>query len=503
MMDEKAAYVASLWGDEYHLLPHNEALGAGAAGPGKTLCLLMDPLAQILTEHQRCLEDSNVRDEHRMSWGDSVGWALHLRRTLKQLMQSIAKTHRIFPKIDPGAKWDGTYTTWTFSSGYRYQFGHCKDPNSWEDYFSNDYTHLGFDELVQFEKEQYDQLCTRVRASDPVLRHMLKVRAMSNPLMQMDAKDAFTVTDPFWVRTRFVDKWREGRKTLWRKIAMPDGSSAKISRIYLPATIDDNPDKEFARGYRITLMSAPKHIQEALLKGNWYYVPGAFFGAEWDPNVHVESPFQIPDDWPIFRSMDWGYRKPGTVGWGTLDRDDNLIVIKEVTFQDKLADEVAQLVKEVEEDRGWWDRKKNQSLLVGPADPQIWEERGDGGNTKAATFAKKGVHWFPADRSRRRGSSARLLERLRASRLAERKPGITFFRNCKRCIETIPAIPADKDDPEQPMDGGEDHWCDMTRYMCSYAERGRAGVAKMKRPKEEWEEERAPARERAGYGYGS
>src|SRR5687767_14729395 len=36
---EKAAYVPSKWGWEFHKRKENEVMGAGAAGPGKALCL--------------------------------------------------------------------------------------------------------------------------------------------------------------------------------------------------------------------------------------------------------------------------------------------------------------------------------------------------------------------------------------------------------------------------------------------------------------------------------
>jgi hypothetical protein len=131
---EQLGYVPSPWGAIYHNLWHNEVLGAGAAGPGKTTVLLHEPDAQIHTEHERCVNREHPFRHDRM--GDSVGWALHLRRTTKMLEQTIQKFLRLYPRIDPGMKWDVQKTTATFSSGYRYQFGHCKDPYDYENYMS-------------------------------------------------------------------------------------------------------------------------------------------------------------------------------------------------------------------------------------------------------------------------------------------------------------------------------------------------------------------------------
>lgn len=488
----KPAYVPSRWQSIFHQTPYDEVLGAGAAGPGKTLCLLMDPLEQIFIEHERC---RNPEHKFHQAWGDSTGWALHLRRTLKQLLQSIQRTHRIFPKIDPDAKYDTQNHMWIFSSGYRYQFGHCKDKNSWEDYFSNEYTHLGFDELVQFYQEQYDQLYTRVRSSDPILSMMLKRRAMSNPLMDMDPGDSFHVENPHWVRDYFI-KWCKTGNTIKKfKIVHPDGEIEYRRRLYLPASINDNPDPNFARQYRGTLLTRPKHIQEALLKGNWYFVPNAFFGEEWDEQIHTCNPFRVPRDWPVFRAMDWGHKKFGCIGWFTLDEEDSLLMIKEFSFRGMVANEVAARVREIEEDAGWWNGEQG-SRLVGVADPQIWEERGTGDDTIATKFHRAGIRWIAADRSNRRGSSGLLLERLHDHAEHTKLPGIRFFRTCKRSIDTIPVIPADPNDSEQPLDGGEDHWCDMVRYACSLAARGRKGIPKMAPIKEEWEIQEEIARSR-------
>jgi hypothetical protein len=501
-----AAYVPSLWGSLYQSLGQDEVLGAGAAGPGKTMCLLMEPLPQIFVEHQRCADPGyvppNCDRPHPIDWGDSAGWALHLRRTLKQLVQSMSKARRMFPKIDPGVQWSEKDTTFTFSSGYKYQFGHCKDADSWEDYFSNDFTIICFDELVQFEEHQYTLIRSRCRASDPVLSKMLKVRSMSNPLIQMDSDDVFVVSNPYWVRDRFVEPAPSGKHEIEEFIKRDDGSTVRKTRLYLPATVDDNPNKQFAADYKATLASLPGHMQEALLKGNWYYVPGAYFGAEWNEALHTEQPFKIPQDWPVCRSMDWGFKNPGCILWGTLDDDENLLVIRELTFQNKTVDEVALMVREIETLSGWWHGEK--SRLTGPADPQLWEERGDMGVSKAQSFARKGIPWIPGDRGNRRGSAQRMLARLRNHDHGTTRPGLVFFKNCVKCIRTIPAIPADPHDAEMPMDGGPDHHCDATRYMCSYVSRGRRGVPKMRRIADPWDDDdRKLPQAGSGYdGYG-
>jgi phage terminase large subunit len=500
---QKAGYVPSAWGQVFHSLTHHEALGAGAAGPGKTEVLLNDPLAQIHVEHQRCVDRSHPFRHSRM--GDSTGWAIHLRRTTKMLEQSVQRFLRVYPRIDPGMSWMESKLTATFSSGFRYQFGHCKDPHDYENFMSYEFTYCAFDELTQFEEEQYDQISTRVRSTDPVLSEMLKVRSMSNPLMRRgEIGDNFSISNPNWVRDRFVRPAPEGRVTLKRKIVHPDGEVEYRTCIYLPATIDDNPNKEFVKQYRARLLAAKPHIRQALLYGDWFVTPDSFYADEWNPTIHVCKPFTIPSDWRVFRSMDWGYKKPGCVLWFAMDPDDTLYVIRQMMFIGKTDAEIAKAIYLVEDDMGYW--KDNKSSLTGPADTQLWEERGDSGKTKAATMAELGVQWTKADKKSRQTNAERITARLKDHAGGTATPGLVIFATCRNLIETLPAMQTDPTFTEVPLDGGDDHAHDALCYAVAYASYGPAGVAKVKKARPEWYEEddnddaAQPSRGRSGYG---
>lgn len=500
---QNAGYVPSAWGQTFHSLTHNEALGAGAAGPGKTEVLLHDPLAQIFTEHQRCVDRTHPHRHARM--GDSTGWAIHLRRTTKMLEQTVQRFLRVYPRIDPGLVWEVSKLTATFSSGYRYQFAHCKDPYDYENYMSYEFTYIAFDELTQFEEEQYDQITTRLRSTDPVLSSMMKVRAMSNPMMRRgEVGDTFSVSNPHWVRDRFVKPAPEGRVTLKRKITHPDGEVEYRTFIYLPATIDDNPNKAFVKQYRAALLAQKPHIQQALLYGNWYVTPDSFYADVWNPTIHVCQPFKVPSDWRVFRSMDWGYKKPGCVLWFAMDHEGTLYVIRQMMFIGKLDVEIARAIYEVEDEMGYW--VQGRSALTGPADTQLWEERGDSGKTKSATMAEHGVSWTKADKKSRQTNAERITARLKDHVGGTMTPGLVIFSTCRNLIETLPSIQTDPDFTEVPQDGGDDHAHDALCYAVAYASHGTAGVAKKREKRPEWydEDEKdavvAPKRGRSGYG---
>lgn len=492
----EAIYQPSAWQQEFHALDVDEALGAGSAGPGKTVTLIWEPLAQINCENERMLLPKN--HPNFLEPGQSSGWCLHLRRTRTMLDQTIARTMRLYPRVDPNVKWDTQRATWTFSSGYRIQFGHCKDPDDYLAYYSNEYSILICDELNQFLENQYDELKTRVRSSDPVLRKMLKIRSMSNPVVQHDGQD-FLVNDPNWVRKRFVDEAPGGRTILRKWVTMSDGTRKCLTRMYLPAKLSDNPDKAFRDAYELRLRDAPVHVRRALLEGDWYFVAHGYYAEAWNPDLHICEPFAIPSDWPVFRSMDWGFKKPGCIYWAALDPDDTLFVFREYTFQGKTAREVAQRVREIEEEEGLWKGKR--SNISGPADTQLWEQRGEVGRSKAEEFSAEGVSWVPADKRSRMRNAERLIGRLKSHQNGTCAPGIVFFNTCRNAIKTIPSIPRDKNDPELPMDGGDDHWQDAIHYLCAYVSRREKWAQRASGDREDDDEEdKKPQRWGRAYG---
>jgi len=360
---------------------------------------------------------------------------------------------------------------------------------------------IGFDELVQFTKEQYDQISGRARSSDPVLRTMVKVRSMSNPVMKVTEMQGVAQNDPHWVRDYFVAPAPEGRKILKTKVVRPDsGEVEHLTRIYLPAKLKDNPDKQFVADYERTLLGKPDHIRKALLEGDWWVTPGAFYSSVWNQRIHVRPTTRIDPTWPRFRSMDWGYKNPGTVLWWAMDPDDNLICERERSFKLKTDREVAEMIRDTEIMMGLWKGKR--STITGPADTQLWEQRGNSGKSKADVMAEMGVTWVPADKRSRTMNAQRILGRLKDHGEGTTDPGLMFLDCCKQCITTLPGIQTDPNDPETPVDGGEDHWHDAIGYACAFASHGRKGIPKLHQvddDEDSWEKRRYRGRD----GYGS
>jgi hypothetical protein len=485
---QKAIYDPAPVQQEFHVCPANEILLGGAAGPGKSLALLMDPIqTQLVHEHQRWLESGG---RHQ-----SVGWAIHFRREFPRLEQTMERAQRMFRALDPGARYDSQRHMWTFSCGYKLQFGHMKNVEDRFNYISNEYTHIAWDEVCEFDFEQYQYVNTRLRTSDHELQTRLRIVAATNP-------------DGNWVRGHFVDPAPKGRVLITKSITMDDGSIEKRSRMFIPATLKDNPDPAFQRRYEIELQDKPAHIRQALLYGDWYVVAGAFFAEEFDASVHVVKPFKIPSGWQKFRSMDWGYKSPGVVLWWAVDTDNNLVCYREFNFRNLDASEVAAKVKEIEKAADEWDERKKCSRISGPADTQIWEQRGTIGPTIAESMGLAGVYWEKCTKNRL-ASVQQFISRLKDRTGEQKLPAIRFFDTCRNTIRTIPAIGTDASNAELPKDGGDDHWLDTVLYACMY--RTTAAKRDEMPHSRDYYDELAKAREKRAdrkgkggrYGYGS
>jgi hypothetical protein len=495
-----AVYTPSPWQHAFHNRQVDELFGGGSAGPGKTETLLHDADAQIFIEHQRCGEAMD--HPFPLRWGQSVGWAIHLRRTYPQVQSTVERSHKIFPYVDPKAKWYASDSMWEFSSGFKFQFGHCNDPEDYINFLSFEFTHIGFDELVTFEQEQYDNIRTRLRTTDPVLAKMLRCVAMSNPLMQKQKNERFVTKDPNWVRTRFVDEAPDGNVILKNKVVLSSGEVVWHTRLFMPARLSDNPNAEFRRQYEINLQAHKPHIRDALLKGDWYVRPDSFYADSYDPRMHVCGPFKIPDEWVRFRTLDWGFKTPGRAYWWAMDPEGNLFCYRELCFQEKTDVQVAKMILEIDLAQGYV--RHGRSMLTGPADTQLWEERGESGKTKAQNMASKGVYWTKADKQSRQHNAERFVARLRDHHMGKATPGVVFFNTCREMVKTVPQIQTDPDNIECPADGGDDHSHDNVLYACAYASRGRIGMPKPT-PTSQWEtddevDEVKDRRGRLGYG---
>ena len=243
---------------------------------------------------------------------------------------------------------------------------------------------------------------------------------------------------------------------------------------FIQALVTDNVAlMESQPEYKRSLEKLPPKIREAWLNGSWDVYEGQFFedfvdrpehynDRQW---THVIEPFEIPKDWKIYRSFDWGYAKPFSCGWWAVDHDGVAYRILECYGCTKTPNEglkwsppeVFAKIHEIETEHRWLRGKH----IIGIADPAIWDA--ETGESIADVAARNQVFFSPGDHKRIPGWM-QVHYRLRFDENG--MPMMYIFRNCKAFIRTIPILMYDEHKPEDLDTDGEDHVADEVRYFC-------------------------------------
>jgi hypothetical protein len=266
-----------------------EALFGGQAGPGKTDCLVTEPLRQIESPRYN---------------------GILFRRTFTKLEAAdglIARSERWYPSY--GGRYNATKHYWRFPSGSRIYFGHMQHEWDKQNYQGAQFAFIGFDELTEFEESQYTYLFTRCRVpADSGLRAY--VRAATNP-----GNDGHE-----WVKRRFITTDIVNRM---KYFALLDGVDtvvdrthpAALSRIFFPASMADNPSIN-ADEYRRRILLNPDPVEVArLLAGDWDAMSNAGrVYPNWSyENISDEADYHA--GWDVVWGADDGYaegRGPGS-----------------------------------------------------------------------------------------------------------------------------------------------------------------------------------------------
>jgi hypothetical protein len=138
------------------------------------------------------------------------------------------------------------------------------------------------------------------RLSDP--RGPRKLVAVANPTSTMH-----------WCYRRIADEATRDGGCRYVHFSMRDNAR------FLPA--------DYVAAMEATRTSRPYWYRSFVL-GEWGAFEGAAF-TEFDPAVHVVSPFRLPDSWERFESMDHGANNPTAWYLWAADYDGNLLVVDE------------------------------------------------------------------------------------------------------------------------------------------------------------------------------
>ena len=431
---------------EFLRRPEFECLFGGAAGPGKTDCLVAAMLEDI---------------EHAHYHG------LLIRRTFPQLQEIIDRCFVLYPRL--GGVYRSTDKRWIFPSGAKIDLGHMQHENDKYNYQGKEYQKVGFDELTQFTESQYLYLHSRVRTTDDKI--ICQVLSTSNP----------GGIGHIWVKERF----QPGERDLQTYYDPKSG----LSRVFVPATVDDNPTLfESDPEYVMRLEALPEIERKRLRLGNWDAFEGQIF-SELLQSIQGYEDFPIPPEWERFMVFDWGFARPFSVGWYAVDYDGIMYRYREwygsKRDRDGRADserwneglkmqawEVAKGILERERDAG-------ETIKRRIADPSIWGKHPDfrkkeaRGPTINDDFMDEGVYFQKADNDRIAGKQ-QVHKRLKpeievdeeTGEVISQKANLMVANSCVNFWRTIPLLQEAKKNPDDVDTDQEDHIYDDVRYAC-------------------------------------
>lgn len=357
----------------------------------------------------------------------------------------------IYNELNLGTQPMGNPPQFKFPSGAVIRTGHLKDENAYTKYQGHEYQRMLIEELNQIPLEKsYLQLISSCRTTVDGID--ARVFATSNP----------GGAGHVWIKARFVDC------TPFNTTYIDPFTSR--SRIYIPATIDDNPRLKEADPQYVNFLDGLKGTDYELYKawrhGDWNVFAGQFF-REFRRNLHVIPPF-IPRKIHILGNLDWG-RVHNFAFYLTAiknERFEDIDFIRAFTFMevygnDKSPHEWGRIILE---------RLKFFNLNLSDiknieSDTQIFVPGLDKSKSIALQFAdiNEGFKYLlkPASKDRIGG-----WENMHnwLSIAPDGQPYWLITENCENLIRTLPNLVHDENNVEDVLKESEDDAADSMRY---------------------------------------
>lgn len=335
-----------------------------------------------------------------------------------------------------------------FPNGSRILFRYCDTEKDVDRYQGTEVDVLFIDEATQFSETQYQKISACVRGVNSFPK---RVYLTCNPGGQGHG----------WVKRLFIDRqYKKGEK--------PE------NYVFYKSLVTDNKAlMEADPEYLEILEALPPKTRKAWLEGDFNILDGQFFEEFVDDEehyldrqwTHVIEPFEIPKQWNIYRSYDFGYSKPFSCAWWAVDYDGVIYRIAEMygctQTPDEgvkwIADKQFKEIRKFENEHPWLKGR----TIRGVADPAIWNA--STGVSVAEIASKNGIHFQKADNDRIAGWQQ---VHYRFAFDENGYPMMYIFKNCKNFIRTIPLLLYSATKPEDLDTAMEDHIADETRYFC-------------------------------------
>lgn len=457
-----------------------EVLFGGARGPGKTDTGIVWLLGEPWTDTEGVRHKSLT--EHPMYR------ALVIRKNATDLTDWLDRAQRFFAPFGGVKKSEMNTTVFVFPSGAKIRTGHLKDADTYTKYQGHEYQRMLIEEATQipFEK-RYLQLTASCRSTVPEISAQVFLTA--NPGEKGHA----------WVKGRFIDVAPYGQ-TYRYKVRGSNGTEIELTRIYIPATMDDNPVLMRLDPTYIARIDAIKETDPDLWKawrhGDWDIFVGQVF-REWKHSLHVTPHPNVKRSAIHTISYDWGYNDMGCAIYSAFDSSENKEGVRHAyTYR-----EIYQNMKDPEQwakDMAVFIPGRHQTAENNARLPRIEyvvlpfdcfdANRGSQSIAKifASTWISLGVGTYI-----RKGQSGTHQARINRQATTHRalsvaKDGVPYWQvhpRCSNLIRTLPSLAYDENDHELVDTDMEDHAFDAGSLGLLTERVGEdGGAVKMVRP---------------------
>jgi len=210
---------------------------------------------------------------------------------------------------------------------------------------------------------------------------------------------------------------------------------------------------------------------QRLRRGLWVAAEGLVYD-DYDPAVHLIDRFDIPESWPRYWVIDFGFINPTVVQWWAEDNDGRLYLYREIYVTGRLAEDIAKdVLRQVQRRDGSWTEPRPVAVITDhDAEDRATFTRHSGMGTVAAKKTKtKGIQATQARFKVQKDGKPRIFF-LRDS-LVKRDQSLVDAGKPTSTIDEITGYvwPQGKtgDKAEEPVKE-DDHGMDDMRYMVSH-----------------------------------
>lgn len=421
--------------------PEARVIGyGGSAGGGKSDAMLLSLFVGLLSNP-----------------GANAGY---FRRKFTQLEGpggAIMRSKELFNDF-PGAKWNGSEHMWTFNSlnNSVLKFAHIQHEDNIYDYQSQQFDYIAFDEATQFTRNMYRYLMSRNRVT---------VNGVY-PLFMMGTNPGGVGHQ--WFKREFVSAGKPEKPHM-----VQVEPSKKEKHMFIPAKLKDNivlEDRD--AGYRDVLEGMNEIERKRLLEGDWDIHSGQFF-PKFSREIHTVEPFEIPDNWKRFISIDYGLDK-SAVYWYALDTLGFYYCYKELYMSNLSLSDLAIKIQ------GKTNPIERDVLSYTVASPDLWNRRQETGKSGRQILVDNGMTGYalrPADDRRVEGwrTTREYIKPIEnplkeeGDDKPEKTSRVLFFkRKVPNLIRCLPALQTSDNDPDDAAKDPHEitHAPESFRYFC-------------------------------------